>query len=92
LWELQNDKLVRYRCRIGHAFTAETLIAEQSEVTENALWVAVRTMEERVHVLLSLARWRREIGYPKLAERCEAQAAQIKEHAQQIRKALLEKG
>src|SRR5262245_26858377 len=92
LWELQNDKLVRYRCRIGHAFTAETLLAEQSEVAENALWVAVRTMEERGHVLLSLARLRREIGYPKLAERCEAQAAQIKEHAQQIRKALLEKG
>jgi two-component system chemotaxis response regulator CheB len=92
LWELQHDKLGRYRCRIGHAFTTETLMTEQSEVTENALWVAVRTMEERGHVLLNLARMRRERGHNRLATRCESEAVQLREHAQQIRKMLLEQG
>jgi two-component system, chemotaxis family, protein-glutamate methylesterase/glutaminase len=34
LWELRDEKLHRYRCRIGHAFTAESLLAGQSEVIE----------------------------------------------------------
>jgi two-component system chemotaxis response regulator CheB len=92
LWALQNDKLGRYRCRTGHAFTSETLMTEQSEVTENALWAAVRTMEERGHVLLTLARTRRERGYNDLAVQCEQQAAQLREQAQQIREILLAQG
>jgi two-component system chemotaxis response regulator CheB len=67
-------------------------MTEQSEVTENALWAAVRTMEERGHVLLTLARTRRERGYNDLAVQCEQQAAQLREQAQQIREILLAQG
>jgi two-component system, chemotaxis family, protein-glutamate methylesterase/glutaminase len=59
LWELRDEKLHRYRCRIGHAFTAESLLAGQSEVIEYALWAAVRTMEDRVRILMTLADGRR---------------------------------
>jgi len=34
LWQLRDKKLRRYRCRLGHAFTAESLLTGQSEVVE----------------------------------------------------------
>lgn len=47
LWELQDGELVRFRCRIGHAWSANGLVAKQSEGIETALWTAVRALEER---------------------------------------------
>jgi two-component system chemotaxis response regulator CheB len=91
LWEFLQNKLPRYRCRVGHAFTAESLLAGQSEVTEYALWAAVRTMEERARILLTLARGRRERTQSKLAKRYETQAQELQEQAQHLRKLLLEK-
>jgi len=90
LWELRDEKLHRYRCRIGHAFTAESLLAGQSEVIEYALWAAVRTMEDRVRILMTLADGRREHGQSKIADSYAIQAKELSTHAQQIRQILLE--
>jgi len=46
LWELEDGGLVRYRCRVGHAFSPETLVAMESDDVEEALWVAYRALEE----------------------------------------------
>ena len=40
LWELQEGELIRFRCRVGHAWTANSLVAEQTEGIESALWTA----------------------------------------------------
>ena len=92
LWELRDEKLRRYRCRIGHAFTAESLLAGQSEALEYALWAAVRTMEDRVRILTSLAHGRQERGQNKLADMYETRAKELKMQAQQILQILLEGG
>jgi two-component system chemotaxis response regulator CheB len=91
LWELHADKLPRYRCRLGHAFSAESLLAGQSDVIEMALWMAVRTMEERSRILTLLAHDHRERGHHRLEENFREQAADLKTHAQHIRQLLLEK-
>lgn len=35
-----------FRCHVGHAFSLESLVREQSEELERALWAAVRALEE----------------------------------------------
>jgi two-component system chemotaxis response regulator CheB len=92
LRELRDEKLRRYRCRLGHTFTAESLLAGQSEAIEYALWAAVRTMEDRVNILMTLAHGRREHSQSKIAATYKKQADELKRHAQQIRKMLLEAG
>jgi two-component system chemotaxis response regulator CheB len=92
LRELRDEKLRRYRCRLGHAFTAESLLEGQSEAIEYALWAAVRTMEDRVRILTSLANGRRDQNHSKIAATYETQAKELQRHAQQLRKMLLEAG
>jgi two-component system chemotaxis response regulator CheB len=55
LWELEDEGLPRYRCRIGHGFSAETLLASQSTSVEAALWSAYRALEERAALCRRLA-------------------------------------
>jgi two-component system chemotaxis response regulator CheB len=91
LWVLHNDKLCRYRCRIGHAFTPRALLAEQDHALEQALWAAVHSMEERVTILLNLARDERTAGRQRLAKSYADRAAESQSHAQAIRQLLLDK-
>ncbi len=34
LREVQDDTLLRFRCRVGHAFSVESMIAQQSEALD----------------------------------------------------------
>jgi two-component system chemotaxis response regulator CheB len=46
IFAVDRDGLQQFRCRVGHAFTAETLFAEQRASLEAALWTALRALEE----------------------------------------------
>ena len=54
LWELTSEDMLRYRCHTGHAFSAESLVAEQSNGVEEALYSALRVVEEKAAVLRRL--------------------------------------
>jgi chemotaxis methyl-accepting protein methylase len=47
LWEIRDGALERFRCRVGHAWSPEGLMTQQSEGLEAALWIAMRSLEER---------------------------------------------
>ncbi len=55
LRELREGELVRYRCRVGHAYGADSLLAAQSDGVEDALWSALRALEESESLARRLA-------------------------------------
>jgi len=44
-----------YRCRVGHAWTAEALLEAQGNAWERAMWAAVRTLEEKASLSRRMA-------------------------------------
>lgn len=55
LWEVKDEELVRYRCRVGHAYHESILADAQSEMVEEALWIAYRALEEKAALSRRLA-------------------------------------
>jgi two-component system, chemotaxis family, protein-glutamate methylesterase/glutaminase len=47
--------VLRFRCRTGHAWSAESLVAQQDNDVEEALWTALRVLEERAEMSRRLA-------------------------------------
>jgi two-component system chemotaxis response regulator CheB len=55
LWEIDGGSLVRYRCHVGHAFTAETMLAAQATQAEELLWSLMRAHQERAALARRIA-------------------------------------
>jgi len=70
LWEMEGETLLRFRCRVGHAYTAGSLGVEQSEAVESALWAAMRALEEGASLAQRMAKKAAANGHQsKLEER-----------------------
>jgi two-component system chemotaxis response regulator CheB len=90
LWEIRDGDRPRFRCRVGHAYSPETLAAEQGRAVEAALWVALRALEENRSLVSRMGR-RIAPRNPKLAEAYRRRAAEAEEHARVLRR-LLDQG
>jgi two-component system, chemotaxis family, protein-glutamate methylesterase/glutaminase len=55
LLQLAEGSQVRFRCHTGHAYSADSLIAEMAEKTEESLWSAVRSIQENAMLMRHLA-------------------------------------
>ena len=85
LWEIQDNGLLRFRCRVGHAFSIESIQEEQADALEEALWVALKIVEEKIsltHRLLDIAR---KNGNEFLIKRYDARAQEATRHAELLR-------
>ena len=90
LWELREGELVRFRCRVGHAWSVESLIARQAEALEEALWVALRALEEQASLSGRLAERLKQRGRAeRLVEHYDRQRDDCKRQAGVIREILL---
>jgi two-component system chemotaxis response regulator CheB len=89
LWELGETGRGRFRCRLGHAFTARALAESQSETVERSLLVAMRTLEERSRMLDRLHRQAQEQGRPFEAQRFAQDRDDAVGHADVLRELLL---
>lgn len=92
LWETRDGDLVRYRCRIGHAWTADGLAFEQQSSLEEALWTALRALEESAQLNEQLAGRIARRGHPRLQERFLARSESLRAKAAIIRQVLLDSG
>jgi two-component system chemotaxis response regulator CheB len=89
LWELKDGKLLRFRCHVGHGYTAESLQAEQSNGLEAALWTALRALEENAALRRRMARRASDGKLPRIADIYSKQADDAEARAAVIRKVLV---
>jgi two-component system chemotaxis response regulator CheB len=94
LWEIDDNELLRYRCHVGHAFSAEALNDGQSQMLEVALWSAVRALEEQMILARRIVERSRKANQQRAAMAFERRAREAEEHSSMIRRLLLagEKG
>lgn len=79
---------VFYRCRVGHAYSPETLDQEKEVAVEEAMWAAVQVLEEQADLTMRAAENAREKGRDKVAKRLETRAQNHRVRAETVRTAL----
>jgi two-component system, chemotaxis family, protein-glutamate methylesterase/glutaminase len=89
LWEIQEGNVLRFRCRVGHTFSPDSLFDQQSEALESALWGAVRALEERAALAQRMAARFRVRGHEQVARRFDDRARNATERAGVIQRALV---
>src|SRR5262245_41431601 len=77
LYEIRDPGKLRFRCRVGHGFSAETMMAVQGEAVERALWAALRALEERSALMNKLADDARRHGHETMAAMFASRSDQV---------------
>jgi len=88
LYRLSSGGLIHYRCRVGHAWSPDSLLAAQSEELEAALWTALRALEEQAALSGELAQRMAKRGSSQSAARFEEQASAARRNADFVRRVL----
>ena len=92
VWELVDEGVVRYRCHVGHGYTAKTMMAAQSDALEDALWSALRGLEEMAEMSRRMAARAEKGNWSIIAEQYREQAESAEVHAETIRAVLTNGG
>ena len=85
LWKMKKSNPERYRCHVGHAFTQEALLKSQDQSLEEALWVSIRTLEEKKTLMESMISDYEKRGMNKLTKSYKYKIDEVSEHIRNIR-------
>jgi two-component system chemotaxis response regulator CheB len=89
LMERDEGDLVRFACSVGHAYSPESLVEQQGDALESALWQALRTLEERADLLHKMAKRASRRGMGNTGGRMGQRAETVTRHAEEIRNTIL---
>jgi two-component system, chemotaxis family, protein-glutamate methylesterase/glutaminase len=85
IFELNIDGVPHYRCRVGHAYSADSLYLEQRASLETALWTALRALEESAELAHRLVSRSTQRGNLRAADSFRHNADVYTERAELIR-------
>jgi two-component system chemotaxis response regulator CheB len=85
LWETEEDGVVRYACHVGHQYAPESLLTEQGEAVEAALWSAVRVLEQHAELRTRMADRAEAAGLDVVARGFRDTSAEYRTQAEAIR-------
>ena len=91
LFEIREGQLIRYRCRVGHAYTADGVLDGKDGALEDALYAALNTLEESADMAERLASRSRGGGHGHAVERFEGRAREARKRADTIRRVLTDR-
>lgn len=79
---------LRFRCQVGHGYTAEVLATRQEDSVDEAMRVALRIVEERATLTKKMADETRRGGLRLSADSYESTSRQSRRHVETLREAL----
>ena len=85
LLEMKEAGRFRFRCHTGHAYSAESLLAEIREQIEVQLWNAIRAMQEGDLLMRALAEHLDDAHPPADASRLRERAEELQQQAETLR-------
>lgn len=85
MWEIDEDGLVRYRCHVGHAYTADVMSMALDESLRRALASALRALDERIAMAQKMCKQASIFGRTRVAEEWAQQARDLEREAGAIR-------
>ena len=88
LWKIEYSNQDRYRCHVGHAFTQEALLKSQDSSLEEALWVSVRTLEEKRTLMKTMVNDYKRKGMLQLIKSYSHKIEEVSEHIKNIKSVL----
>jgi two-component system chemotaxis response regulator CheB len=89
LWERREGGLMRFQCHVGHAFSPDALLSAESDSLEQALWTALRALEENAALARHIAQRMRGRDNPRAAARFDERSVDLERRAGIIRQVLL---
>jgi two-component system chemotaxis response regulator CheB len=89
LWEISDEDMLRFRCHVGHAYSAESLDHGQSQMLESALWSAVRALEEQMILARRIIERARKANHTRAVNVYERRAKEAERNSNAIRQLLL---
>jgi two-component system chemotaxis response regulator CheB len=92
LWEADEEGLLRFRCRVGHIYSPDSMLAAQTDEVDRALWTALRTLEERAALSHRLAERGRERAHHWVGKAFTQRAQEAEREASYIRGLLRARG
>jgi two-component system chemotaxis response regulator CheB len=90
MWQLGDERARRFRCYLGHATTAHDLLGAANVEVEQALWSAVRALNDRASTLETLANDAERTGSLQSAQSYARRARETRAHAEIARKFMLD--
>jgi two-component system chemotaxis response regulator CheB len=85
LWEITDSDPVRFRCQVGHGFTIRSLQHALWSTTDDAVWTALRALQEKSEMIRRMASVDRAGGAEQRAAALEQVARQIDEQCDGLR-------
>ena len=82
----RKDNASTYECMVGHGWSPQSLLEEQSTAVEKAMWLAIRSLDERARLTSRLADEAEQRGHRISAIRFRETADEACQAADQIRK------
>jgi two-component system chemotaxis response regulator CheB len=85
LFAIGEEALVRFRCRVGHAWSIQSLLAEHRTAVEGALWMALRALEEKAALCVEMSERAGSNRAAISAQRFSDQAVEARNAAELLR-------